>query len=64
MKDGRIALLVYTALDRLKDRAGEVPWALLDWPSLGQLQKTDHFDLVIPDVVVPFDKRDTVQRGQ
>lgn len=29
--DGRLALLVYTALDRLLDLAGDVPWVLMDW---------------------------------
>ena len=37
--DGRIALLVYTALDRLHRCAGDVPWALMDWAGLERIQE-------------------------
>ena len=47
-KDGRLALLVYTALDRLLDLAGDVPWVLMDW---------DGLDMLLQDIRIPEDQR-------
>ena len=45
LDDGRVALLVYTALDRLIELAGDVYWALLDWDALQQAQDLQHYDI-------------------
>ena len=57
LDDGRVALLVYTALDRLIDLAGDVHWALLDWDALQQAQNLQHYDLILQDVWIPEDRR-------
>ena len=55
--DGRIALPVYTALDRLHTCAGDVPWALMDWAGLERVQEEESFDLIIQDIYIPEDIR-------
>ena len=55
--DGRIALLVYTALDRLHRCAGDVPWALMDWAGLERIQEEESFDMIIQDIYIPEDIR-------
>ena len=57
LDDGRVALLVYTALDRLIDLAGDVHWALLDWDALQQAQDLQRYDIIIQDVRIPEDRR-------
>lgn len=57
LDDGRVALLVYTALDRLIDLAGDVHWALLDWDALQQAQDLQHYDIILQDVRIPEDRR-------
>ena len=56
-KDGRLALLVYTALDRLLDLAGDVPWVLMDWDGLDKAQKIEHYDMILQDIRIPEDQR-------
>lgn len=51
--DGRIPLLVYTALDRLHRRAGDVPWALMGWAGLERIQEEKSFDMIIQDIYIP-----------
>lgn len=58
MPDGRRALLVYTALDRLIDMAGEqTPWVLMDWAMLEEAQQVDGFDMIVKDIVIPEEWR-------
>lgn len=57
-KDGRTALLVYSALDRLRRGMGDVqPWILLPAPSLEKVWERDKFDLVLMDIEVPDEHR-------
>ena len=57
-KDGRTALLVYSALDRLHDGMGaEQPWAVFPTVQLQAFWDADHFDTVLLDLVVPVNLR-------
>jgi len=57
-RDGRVALLAYTALDRLHDCCGRhQPWILMPTPGLDALQQAQPFQLLLLDVVIPEDKR-------
>ena len=57
-KDGRTALLVYSALDRLIRCCGaDQPWFTFPTPSLQQLWDVEPFDLVLLDLMVPEDQR-------
>ena len=56
--DGREAILVYSALDRLHRCAGEhQPWFLMPTVKLDELYQVRPFDLVLLDVVVPEEHR-------
>ncbi|KQQ66616.1 MULTISPECIES: SAV_915 family protein [unclassified Microbacterium] len=58
LKDGRRALLAYTALDRLLDLAGErQPWILLRTEELAQIKKSQPYDVVIFDLDIPASYR-------
>lgn len=53
-RDGRSALLVYSALDRLhRCRGAGQPWFVLATTQLQLIYDTRPFDLVLLDVVVP-----------
>lgn len=57
-RDGRVALLAYSALDRLHDCCGrEQPWIVMPTPALGGLHATRPFDLLLLDVPIPADRR-------
>lgn len=57
-RDGRTALLVYSALDRLKYCCGEQqPWIVMPTPILNDLHKTQPFDLLLLDVLIPEEFR-------
>lgn len=57
-RDGRTALLVYSALDRLHRCAGaDQPWFVLPTAELQKLYDVRPFDLVLLDLVVPEDQR-------
>lgn len=57
-RDGRLALLVYTALDRLHRCCGdEQPWVLVRTDGLAELHRTEPFDLLLPDVAIPVAHR-------
>ena len=61
-RDGRIALLAYSALDRLHTCCGDQqPWVLLPVASLDEIQKTQPFSLLLLDVVIPPDRRRVTQ---
>lgn len=57
-RDGRTALLAYSALDRLRrcQGAGQ-PWFVLPTANLSRLQRQRPFDLVLLDVVLPDELR-------
>jgi hypothetical protein len=57
-KDGRTALLVYSALDRLHACQGEdQPWFGLPLQDLQMLHDVRPFDIVYTDVYVPEERR-------
>ena len=57
-RDGRLALLAYTALDRLRTCCGtDQPWVLVRTPALDAIEVADHYDLLLLDVVVPGSQR-------
>ncbi|WP_257210381.1 SAV_915 family protein [Actinomyces ruminis] len=52
--DGRMALLAYTALDRLADCMGpHQPWVLYPTERLGDLESVEHYDVIYLDLPVP-----------
>ena len=55
--DGRVALLVYTALDRLLAGAGDVPWALLTLVDLQRVKDESPFDVIYQDLRIPEEHR-------
>ncbi|SFQ21567.1 hypothetical protein SAMN05421810_105206 [Amycolatopsis arida] len=57
-RDGRMALLAYSALDRLKYCCGEQqPWMVVPTPMLDQIQRARPFELLLLDVVIPAEHR-------
>lgn len=59
MRDGRDALLAYTALDRLADGCGpHQPWQLHATESLGQVRDRQPYDVILFDMEVPDHARD------
>ncbi|GMA33314.1 SAV_915 family protein [Litorihabitans aurantiacus] len=58
LKDGRLAVLAYTALDRLATLCGEnQPWVLVKTAELGDIKARQPFDVVIFDMEVPVQYR-------
>ncbi|UJW32047.1 hypothetical protein L3Q67_44005 [Saccharothrix sp. AJ9571] len=61
--DSRMALMAYSALDRLKSCCGEQqPWLLLPTKMLERIQRVQPFELVLLDVVIPPELRTTPPR--
>ena len=57
-KDGRKALLIYSAMDRLIKGMGPFqPWFVCEVGGLEELLKQDHFEVVYLDIAVPEDHR-------
>jgi hypothetical protein len=57
-QDGRTALLVYSALDRLHHaRGNDQPWFLLPTKDLQMLYDVRPFDVVYLDALVPGEER-------
>lgn len=55
-QDGRVAVLAYTALDRLIEGCGNgQPWILLPTPRFEEMRKVKHFDMVLVDIEMPDD---------
>lgn len=48
-QDGRTALFAYSAIDRLHDMYGHVPWALVAVPGLQKLYDAAPYDLLFLD---------------
>lgn len=58
LEDGRVALMAYTALDRLARCCGtEQSWVLFKTASLGELRRESPFDVVLFDQPLPDDLR-------
>lgn len=58
-RDGRIALLAYSALDRFHAMVGrDTAWALLTHDGLDQLYAKQPFDLLLMDIEVPEGARE------
>ncbi|SMD23587.1 SAV_915 family protein [Kibdelosporangium aridum] len=57
-KDGRMALLAYSALDRLHTCCGrQQPWIVMPTAALDEVQRAYPFQLLLLDVIIPEDKR-------
>jgi hypothetical protein len=57
-RDGRLALLVYSALDRLVDCCGdEQPWVVMPTANLEKIRMETNFELILLDVVIPDEFR-------
>ncbi|WP_349723137.1 SAV_915 family protein [Microbacterium sp. KR10-403] len=57
-KDGRSALLAYSALDRLHAGMGaEQPWIVMPTAQLQPIWEVDRFDTVLLDIDVPVEFR-------
>lgn len=57
-RDGRTALLAYSALDRLHTCCGTgQAWILMPTANLAQLQAAQPFQLLLLDVVIPPERR-------
>ncbi|PFG34628.1 SAV_915 family protein [Sanguibacter antarcticus] len=60
IEDGRLALLAYTALDRLHAGCGtHQPWALLATQTLDEINAQQPYDLILLDVSLPAELRRT-----
>ncbi|MFV0446844.1 MAG: SAV_915 family protein [Planctomycetaceae bacterium] len=65
MSDGRTALLVYTALDRLADCCGpHQPWVLYRTDQLHELGETQPYDVIYADIAIPAGFRHTSAGAQ
>lgn len=54
LKDGRMALLAYTSLDRLGACCGdEQPWVLVHTEKLDEIKRAQPFDVVLFDLEIP-----------
>lgn len=52
--DGRSALLVYSALDRLVNSCGEYqPWVVMPTAKLGTVAEHARFDMILLDLEIP-----------
>jgi hypothetical protein len=57
-RDCRLALLVYSALDRLVDCCGdEQPWVVMPTANLEKVRLETNFELILLDVVIPDEFR-------
>jgi hypothetical protein len=57
-RDGRLALLVYSALDRLVHCCGDdQPWVVMTTASLEQVRRATEFEVILLDVVIPDEFR-------
>lgn len=60
LKDGRVALMAYSALDRFARCCGDRhPWVLFETDRLEELRATKHFEAAYLDVVLPTGLRVT-----
>ncbi len=53
-RDGQLALLVYSALDRLVSCCGpQQPWVVMPTASLEQVNERARFDMILLDMDIP-----------
>ncbi|GGN63068.1 hypothetical protein GCM10010112_21940 [Actinoplanes lobatus] len=53
-QSGQVALLVYSALDRLVENCGESqPWTVLPATELERIREATGFELILLDVCIP-----------
>lgn len=58
LEDGRVALLAYSALDRLVACCGDAqPWALLPASAVDEVAEGTPFDVVLLDIELPEELR-------
>lgn len=58
LQDGRVALMAYSALDRLARACGDAqPWVLYDTARLEELRAIKHYDAAYLDVALPVELR-------
>lgn len=58
LDDGRKGIIVYTALDRLMDMAGEsTPWILMGWEELSTTTTNEKVEVIMKDVEIPAELR-------
>jgi hypothetical protein len=58
MRDGRLALLAYTALDRLVNCCGhDQPWVVVPVSALEELDRHQPYDVILLDVEIPTELR-------
>jgi len=58
MRDGRLALLAYTALDRLVNCCGQdQPWVVVPASTLDELDLHQPYDVILLDVEIPTELR-------
>lgn len=58
LDDGRVALLAFTALDRLVWGCGaKQPWTLVETARLDEIDRARPFDVVVLDAQVPHQYR-------
>jgi hypothetical protein len=59
-RDGRLALLVYSAMDRLVAHCGPAqPWTIMATQDLEQLRLATGFELILLDLDIPVELRRT-----
>lgn len=57
-RDGKLALLVYSALDRLVTCCGEQqPWVVLPTANLEKIRENADFELILLDIEIPHELR-------
>ncbi len=57
-REGKLALLVYSALDRLVTCCGEQqPWVVLPTANLEKIREKTHFELILLDIDIPDEFR-------
>lgn len=60
LADGRLALVAYTALDRLVDLCGpQQHWAVVPVAQLDEIDQYQPYDLILLDVDIPHEQRPT-----
>jgi hypothetical protein len=58
LEDGRLALMAYTALDRLVRGCGQSqPWAVIPTAKLDEIDQSQPYDVILLDVKLPEDQR-------
>lgn len=62
LTDGRLALLTYSALDRLVAACGDAqPWALIPTARLDEIAETVPYEVIALDLTLPADERRTAR---